>query len=90
VLNVAADGVPCGPSKLFVRRHDMQVGPVGSGVLEGAVKRVRSFGPTQRAEVALSPDHGGALIEIDAPRDRELRAGEMIGLHPRRYRIFAD
>jgi sulfate transport system ATP-binding protein len=90
VLNVAADGVPCGPSKLFVRRHDMQIGPVGSGVLEGSVKRVRSFGPTQRAEVALSTDKGGTLIEIDAPRDRELRIGDTIGLHPRRYRIFAE
>jgi sulfate transport system ATP-binding protein len=67
----------------------MQVGPVGSGVLEGAVKRVRTFGPTQRAEVALSSNNGGMLIEIDAPRDRELRTGDMIGLHPRRYRIFA-
>ncbi len=89
VLNIASDGAKCGPSKLFVRRHDMQVGPVGSGVLEGAVKRVRTFGPTQRAEVALSSDNGGTLIEIDAPRDRELRTGDMIGLHPRRYRIFA-
>ena len=73
VLNIARDGAACGPSKLFVRRHDMQVGPVGSGVLEGAVKRVRTFGPTQRAEVALSSDNGGTLIEIDAPRDRELQ-----------------
>jgi sulfate transport system ATP-binding protein len=90
VLNIATDGAACGPSKLFVRRHDMQVGPVGSGVLEGAVKRVRTFGPTQRAEVALSSHNNGAtLIEIDAPRDRELRTGDMIGLHPRRYRIFA-
>jgi sulfate transport system ATP-binding protein len=89
VLNIATDGAACGPSKLFVRRHDMQVGPVGSGVLEGAVKRVRTFGPTQRAEVALSSHNGGTLIEIDAPRDRELKAGDMIGLHPRRYRIFA-
>src|SRR3954447_25304011 len=71
VLNIAADGARCGPSKLFVRRHDMQVGPIGSGVLEGAVKRVRTLGPTQRAEVALSSGNG-ALIEIDAPRDREL------------------
>jgi len=89
VLNIAPDGAACGASQLFVRRHDMQVGPVGSGVLEGAVKRVRAFGPTQRAEVALCSDNGGTLIEIDAPRDRELRAGDMIGLHPRRYRIFA-
>src|SRR4051812_36423484 len=90
VLNIAPDGASCGPSHLFVRRHDMQVGPVGSGVFEGAVKRVRTFGPTQRAEVALSTNNGGTLIEIDAPRDRELRAGELIGLHPRRYRIFAE
>src|SRR3954469_19654588 len=52
-LHIAADGVPCGASKLFVRRHDMQVGPAGSGVFEGAVRRVRTFGPIQRAEVAL-------------------------------------
>jgi sulfate transport system ATP-binding protein len=29
------------------------------------------------------------VIEIDAPRDRELQAGEIIGLQPRRYRIYA-
>ena len=90
VLNIATDGARCGPSKLFVRRHDMQVGPVGSGVLEGAVKRVRTLGPTQRAEVALSSSNGAMLIEIDGPRDRELRSGDLIGLHPKRYRIFAE
>ena len=26
-----------GPSKLFIRRHDLAIGPIGSGVLEGAV-----------------------------------------------------
>ena len=57
-----------GASKLFVRRHDMQVGPVGSGVLEGTVAHVRTFGPIQRAEVALMQGH--TTIEIDAPRDR--------------------
>jgi sulfate transport system ATP-binding protein len=86
-LNIASDGVDSGASKLFVRRHDMQVGPAGSGIFEGAVRRVRTFGPIQRAEVAL----WGAetVIEIDAPRDRELQTGDMVGLHPRRYRIFA-
>ena len=29
------------------------------------------------------------VIEIDAPRDRELQAGDIVGLQPRRYRIFA-
>src|SRR6202162_2683475 len=44
-LNIAAEGAPPGASKLFARRHDMQVGPAGSGGLEGAVRHVRSFGP---------------------------------------------
>ena len=57
--------------------------------LEGAVRHVRSFGPIQRAEVALSGGEGKTVIEIDAPRDRELQAGEIVGLQPRRYRIFA-
>jgi sulfate/thiosulfate transport system ATP-binding protein len=87
--NIAADGVASGASKLFVRRHDMQVGPSGSGALEGAVQRVRTFGPIQRVEVALSHGEGATVIEIDAPRDRELQTGDIIGLQPRRYRIFA-
>jgi sulfate transport system ATP-binding protein len=85
-LALAAAGLAPGASKLFVRRHDMLVGPPGSGAFEGAVRHVRNFGPVQRAEVALP---GGETIEIDAPRDRELRAGDTIGLNPRRYRIFA-
>ena len=77
-LGIAADGALPGASKLFVRRHDMQVGPAGSSVLEGRVAHVRAFGPIQRAEVALMQGH--TTIEIDAPRDRELRAGDIIGL----------
>ena len=88
-LNIAADGAPSGTSKLFVRRHDMQVGPVGSGALDGTVRHVRTFGPIQRAEIALCGGGDETLIEIDAPRDRELQTGDIIGLQPRRYRIFA-
>ena len=76
-----------GDVTLYVRRHDMHVGVAGSGALEGKVTHVRSFGPIQRAEVALS--EGSTLIEIDAPRDRELQPGDLVGLSPRRYRIFA-
>jgi sulfate transport system ATP-binding protein len=86
-LTIAADGLKSGPSRLFIRRHDMQVGPAGSGAFEGAVTHVRSFGPLQRAEVRLSLAQ--AAIEIDAPRDHELRVGDIVGLTPRRYRIFA-
>ena len=89
VLNIAADGLESGASRLFIRRHDMQVEPAGTGALEGAVRHVRTFGPIQRAEVALSVIDGETLIEIDAPRDRPLQVGDVIGLHPRRFRIFA-
>src|SRR5207302_7255067 len=36
-LELAAGEAAAGASKLFIRRHDMQVGPAGSGALEGAV-----------------------------------------------------
>ena len=67
----------------------MQIGPAGSGALEGSVKHVRTFGPIQRAEVALCGAANKTVIEIDAPRDRELQAGDAVSLQPRRYRIFA-
>ncbi len=54
------------------------------------MKHVRSFGPTQRADVLLNAGGEGTLIEIDAPRDRELKPGDLVGLQPRRYRIFAE
>jgi sulfate transport system ATP-binding protein len=65
----------------------MQLGPAGSGMLDGKVSNIRTFGPIQRAEVALAASD--VVIEIDAPRDGNLRIGEMVGLKPRRYRIFA-
>jgi sulfate transport system ATP-binding protein len=86
-IDIHAQGAASGDVTLYVRRHDMQVSAAGSGALEGQVTHVRSFGPIQRAEVALS--EGAAIIEIDAPRDRELRPGDIVGLSPRRYRIFA-
>jgi sulfate/thiosulfate transport system ATP-binding protein len=88
-LNIAANGYAPGAAKLFIRRHDMQIGPAGSGALEGSVQHVRTFGPIQRAEVALCGAAEKTVIEIDAPRDRELHAGDAVSLQPRRYRIFA-
>jgi sulfate/thiosulfate transport system ATP-binding protein len=85
-LKLDAGGV-AGPSQLFVRRHDMQVGPVGEGALDGTVRRVRTFGPIQRADIALNGEE--TMVEIDAPRDRPLTTGDAVSLQPRRYRIFA-
>lgn len=88
VLNLEPRDAASGPSNLFIRRHDVSIVPNGSGILEGDVKHVRAFGPTQRADVVL---HNGAtetLIEIDAPRDRDLKPGDVVSLQPRRYRLF--
>ncbi|TAK47517.1 MAG: sulfate ABC transporter ATP-binding protein [Xanthobacteraceae bacterium] len=89
VLDLESGGAASGPSRLFVRRHDMVLGPAGNGTLEGAVKRVRAFGPILRADVALPGGDGETMIEVDAPRDRALKPGDIVGLKPRRYRIFA-
>ena len=86
-LDLDAADMASGAARLFVRRHEMQVLPAGQGALQGTVQRVRSFGPVQRAEIALAAD--GTLVEIDAPRDRVLASGDRVGLQPRRYRIFA-
>jgi sulfate transport system ATP-binding protein len=89
-LGIEPNGAVSGPSQLFIRRHDLSVQAPGSTALEGAIKRVRAFGPNQRAEIALNASGQETLIEIDAPRDRELKVGEVVGLEPRRYRIFAN
>jgi len=86
-IDIAPEGELSGPSQLYVRRHDLLIEPAGSGALRGEVVQVRSFGPVQRAEVALA--EGATAIEIDVPRERELHLGETVGLTPRRYRIFA-
>lgn len=89
VLDLQSTNGVSGPSKLFIRRHDVAIGPAGSGVLEGDVKHVRAFGPTQRADIALHVGGDETLIEIDAPRDRDLKPGDIVGLRPRRFRLFA-
>jgi sulfate transport system ATP-binding protein len=68
----------------------MQISAPGWGGLEGTVRRVRTFGPIQRADIVVPGRLGETVIEIDAPRDRELHSGDIVGLQPRRYRIFAD
>jgi sulfate transport system ATP-binding protein len=89
VLDLGAQNARPGPSMLFIRRHDFSLGPVGSGALEGAVKHVRAFGPMPRADILLNAAGQETLIEIDAPRDRDLKPGDIVSLQPRRYRIFA-
>lgn len=90
VTGLAPGNAAPGPGRLFVRRHDVVLGPAESSVLHGAVRRVRAFGPSQRADIALQVGGEETLIEIDAARHRALIPGKIIGLEPTRYRIFAD
>jgi sulfate transport system ATP-binding protein len=66
----------------------MRLGPAGCG-LRGAVRHVRTFGAIQRADIALQTGDGETLIEVDTPRDRELKHGEIVELEPVRFRIFS-
>ena len=88
VLNLEPRDAVSGQSNLFIRRHDVSIVPNGSGIFEGDVKHVRAFGPTQRADVVLHNGANETLIEIDAPRDRDLKPGDVVSLQPRRYRLF--
>ena len=88
VLNLEPRDAASGPSNLFIRRHDVSIVPNGSGVFEGDVKHVRAFGPTQRADIVLHNGETETLVEIDAPRDRDLKPGDVVSLQPRRYRLF--
>ena len=87
-LGIPPDGADAGPSRLFVRRHDMRIGAAGSG-LRGVIRHVRAFGAVQRADIALQAGEGETLIEVDAPRDLPLRPGEPVELAPTRFRIFS-
>jgi sulfate transport system ATP-binding protein len=89
-IDISSDHIPLGPARLFIRRHDMQIGPAGRGSFEGAVRQVRAFGPIQRAEIVLCGGDSHTVIEIDTPRDQPLQAGDIVGLRPRRYRIFSS
>jgi len=88
VLNLEPRDAASGPSNLFIRRHDVSIVPNGSGVFDGDVKHVRAFGPTQRADIVLHNGETETLVEIDAPRDRDLKPGDVVSLQPRRYRLF--
>jgi hypothetical protein len=53
----------------------------------GQVTRIHGIGPARRIEVALQSN--GGLVEVDLPRAYDVSAGQMIGLRPLQYRIFA-
>jgi sulfate transport system ATP-binding protein len=82
-----SQGAPNGVGTLFVRPYDMAVVPVSEATFAGQVTRIHGIGPARRIEVALQS--GGAAVEVDLPRTSDVASGQMIGLRPLQYRIFA-
>jgi len=79
-----------GHAQLYVRPHDLTFGEVESAPLQGAVRSVRRVGAQAFADVRL--DYGGYdfFVEATIPPDASLNAGDLVGLTPRRYRIYDD
>jgi len=84
-LPLDSQGVHTGDARLFVRPGDIQVGPPDDAPLRGTVKRVHGIGSARRLEIDLVPAYS---IEIDAG-GKGVAVGEVVGLTPNRYRVFA-
>ncbi len=88
-LNIPATGAASGAAKLFVRRHDMADRPGRhrrAGRRDPPCPLVRPD-PARRGRAVRR--RGQDRDRDRRPRDRELQAGEIVSLQPRRYRIFA-
>ena len=86
-IDIAPQGVRCGPARLFIRPYDIEIERPDVAAFNGTVKRIHGLGPARRVEVAL--DITMDTVEIDIPRVQQLEVGQTIGLTPQRYRLFA-
>ena len=87
-ITLDPQGLSSGPARLFVRPYEMALVAPENAVFQGRVAGVHGIGPARRIEIAL-PGDGGSVIEVDATRALELEVGQLVGLRPRHYRIFA-
>jgi sulfate transport system ATP-binding protein len=89
-LGLDPQGIASGAALLFARPHDITIVPSsGEQRLRGVVKRIHGIGPARRVEIALGGETAETLIEVDALRTQQLRVGQLVGLRPDQYRIFA-
>jgi sulfate transport system ATP-binding protein len=79
---------PPGPAQLFVRPHDLAFVDVSSAPFRGAIRAVRRVGGVSYADVSLEGSEERSTLEATIPADGQLRAGDRVGLTPRRYRVF--
>jgi sulfate transport system ATP-binding protein len=90
-LGLDAQGIESGAARLFARPHDLTIVPsTGEHRLRGVVKRIHGIGPARRVEIALGSENSETLIEVDAQRTQPLRIGQLVGVKPEQYRLFAN
>ncbi|MCC6736283.1 MAG: sulfate/molybdate ABC transporter ATP-binding protein [Bauldia sp.] len=77
-----------GPSRLFIRPHDIDVVADGGGTFSGNVTMVRRNGGGRRVELAIGS--GGHRVEIEVPAEVAPAIGSTISIRPRRWRVYAD
>jgi sulfate/thiosulfate transport system ATP-binding protein len=88
-LGLDAQGLQSGAARLFARPHDLTIVPSsGEHRLRGVVRRIHGIGPARRVEIALGAEES-TLIEVDALRAQPLRVGQLVGVKPEQYRLFA-
>jgi sulfate transport system ATP-binding protein len=88
-LNLDSQGVASGPAQLFLRPHDIGITLPSADALRGEVLAVRRFGPTHRVDLQVPVEGGTATLEAAISSGHEPKIGEVVGVVPERYRIFA-
>ena len=90
-IGVDPQGNPNGPATLFARPFDITVLPTsGDNTLTGVVKRIHGIGPARRVEIALGSEGSETIVEVVALRVQQWRIGQLVGLRPQQYRLFAS
>jgi sulfate/thiosulfate transport system ATP-binding protein len=81
-------GQRSGSARLFVRPYEMAIVAAADAPFRGTVRRLHGIGPRRRVEIALAT--GETVIEVDASRSESLAVDQVVGLHPRQYRVFGN
>jgi sulfate/thiosulfate transport system ATP-binding protein len=89
-IGIDPQGNPDGPATLFARPFDIAIAPTSSDkTLTGVVKRIHGIGLARRVEIALGSEGSETLVEVVALRSQQWRIGQIVGLRPQQYRLFA-
>ncbi|MGU3497078.1 sulfate/molybdate ABC transporter ATP-binding protein [Xanthobacteraceae bacterium A53D] len=88
-LALDSQGTADGPARLLARPHDVDFADPDHAPFAGRVLAVRTFGPTRRADIEIPSRDGPVVVEAAVPHQQDLPTGGLIGLVPRKYRVFA-